>query len=312
MEKLPPGENVVWTDPGDVGSLDFTYGVGGNDEQPQAPFTFLEEDLSGSNPKVFVKDANGRKWNVKWGKEAHPDVFGTRMAWACGFVTQPEYFIAQGQITGVNTGLKRAGSEIHRDGSFSAARFQLRTDSPKFLKDAGWSWVNSPFRGTPQLHGLKVLMMLLSDWDNKDARDEARDSNLAVFEEPGQYGPRYLYFIADWGGAMGKWGKVISRDKWDAKGFAEQTPDFVKGSHAGIVDWGYVGQRTEDQVHDIRVSDVAWLLRYLGRITDDQLRAGLAASGATPEEVDSFTASLRNRIQQLQRIAGATPPTATQ
>ncbi len=303
MEKFAPGENVLWTDPGDVASLDFVYGVGGKDMAPQAPFVFIQEDFSGSNPKVFVKDANNRKWSVKWSKEAHSDVFSSRMAWACGFVAQPEYYVAQGQIQGIDKPLKRAASEIHRDGYFTAARFQFRSDDPRFLTDAGWSWVNNPFRGLPQMQALKVLMMLVSDWDNKDARDRDRDSNLAIFQAQGPDGPRYLYFVADWGGSMGKWGDVATRDKWDAKGFAAQTRDFVKGVHKGNVEWGFQGQRTEDQVRNIRVSDVQWLLQYLGRVTDDQLRKGLEASGATPDEVETFTASLRDRISQLQRLA---------
>ncbi len=303
MEKFAPGENVLWTDPGDVASLDFVNGVGGKDMAPQSPFVFIQEDFSGSNPKVFVKDANNRKWSVKWSKEAHSDVFSSRMAWACGFVAQPEYYVAQGQIQGIDKSLKRAASVIHGDGNFTSARFQFRSDDPKFLTDAGWSWVNNPFRGSPQVHGLKILMMLVSDWDNKDARDRDRDSNLAIFQAQGQDGPRYLYFVADWGGSMGKWGGVAGRDKWDAKGFAEQTREFVKGVHKGNVEFGYTGQRTEDQVRDIRVSDVQWLLQYLGRVTDDQLRQGLQASGATPDEVESFTASLRARISQLQQVA---------
>jgi hypothetical protein len=307
MEKLPAGENILWRDPGQVSMLDLAYGVGGRDLEPKPPFLFVKEDLSGSNPKVLVKDGKDRKWSVKWSEEAHSDVFGSRMAWACGFVAQPEYYVAEGQIRGIDKGLKRAGSVIHGDGYFKSARFQLRNDDPKFLKDAGWSWVNSPFRGSPHVQGLKVLMMLLSDWDNKDARDQDRDSNLAVFQEQGPNGPRYLYFIADWGGSMGKWGGVAGRDKWDAKGFATQTADFVKGVHNGLVEWGYTGQRTEDQVRDIRVSDVQWLLKYLGRITDDQIRSALQASGATPEEVGSFARSLRDRIIQMQRAAGIAP-----
>lgn len=303
FEKFAPGENILWRDPGAIETLDFVHGVGGAEGAPQPPFFFIKEDLSGSNPKILVKDANDRKWSIKWGKEAHSDTFGTRMAWACGFISEPEYFVASGQIRGITGHLKRAVSVIEGDGYFTAGRFQLRSDSPRFLKDVGWSWINNPFRGTPQVHGLKVLMMLLSDWDNKDARDENRDSNLAIFQQQGEKGPQYLYFVADWGGSMGRWGKYATRDKWDAKGFAEQTPDFVKGVHNGMVEWGYVGQRTGDQVRDIRVTDVQWLLQYLGRITDEQIRAGLEASGATPWETDSFALSLRQRIRELQNIA---------
>jgi hypothetical protein len=304
LEKLPPGENILWIDPGDVASLDFAYGAGGQEMEPRPPFFFIEEDMSGSNPKILVKDGKDRKWSVKWSKEAHSDVFASRIAWACGYITQPEYFVGHGQIRGIDKPLKRAGSEIQGDGYFANARFQLRSNEPRFMKDAGWSWVNNPFRGSPQLNGLKIVMMLVSDWDNKDARDADRDSNLAIFQEQGADRPRYLFFVADWGGSMGKWGKVESRSKWDAKGFYDQTPDFVKGVHDGVVSWGYVGQRTHDQIRDIRVSDVQWLMQYLGRITDDQIRRGLASSGATPEELESFAASLRNRIRQLQRVAG--------
>ena len=79
----------------------------------------------------------------------------------------------------------------------------------------------------------------------------------------------------------------------------------MTGVAGGFVQFGYTGQRTADARSGIRVEDVAWLCRYLGRVTDDQLRAALTASGATPEETASFTASLRDRIQQLQRASGS-------
>jgi len=212
------------------------------------------------------------------------------------------YYVARGQIRGIDKPLKRAASEIHGDGYFESARFQLRSSDPKFLEGAGWSWVNNPFRGSPQVHGLKIVMMLVSDWDNKDARDEGRDSNLAIFQEQTPTGLRYRYFVADWGGSMGKWGNMASRSKWDAEGFSAQTPSFVHGRE-GALEWGYTGQRTEDQVRGVRVSDIQWLLKYLGRVTDDQIRAGLVSCGATPEEIELFTRSLRDRIGQLQRAA---------
>ena len=46
----------------------------------------------------------------------------------------------------------------------------------------GWAWHDNPFVGTPELNGLKILMMLMSNWDNKDVRDVARGSNTAIFE----------------------------------------------------------------------------------------------------------------------------------
>ena len=48
-------------------------------------------------------------------------------------------------------------------------------------------------------------MMLLSNWDDKDIRDaHRRGTNTAIYRD----GNRYLFFIDDWGGSMGHWGKL--------------------------------------------------------------------------------------------------------
>src|SRR5579884_1089085 len=74
--------DVLWQDPGDVAALNMGDGVGGAEGAPVPPFQFIEEDMSASNPKVMVRDARGRKWNVKWGDEARPEVFASRVVWA--------------------------------------------------------------------------------------------------------------------------------------------------------------------------------------------------------------------------------------
>lgn len=310
LKNLPAGENILWQDPGNVETLDFVEGVGGRAAEPQGPFQFMEEELAGTNPKVKLKDSRGAVWSVKWGEEAKPSVFATRLVWACGYVVETEYLINRGQILGAH-GLKRAGAMIQGDGFFSDGRFQLRSDHPKFLADHNWTWNSNPFIGTPQLNGLKILVMLLSNWDTKDARDltgsgpaGTADSNLAIFEDSGQTGPRYLYFVSDWGASLGKWGGLPGgRSKWDCKSYAAQTQDFVQGTDNGIVRWGYSGKHSDDITKGIRVTDLQWLLQYLGRVTDNQLRRGLAASGAPPEHMDCYLRAIRQRINQLQAVA---------
>ena len=130
----------------------------------------MDEDLSGTDAKVKVKDANDRSWVVKLGHEARPDTFCTRLAWALGYYVEPNYIVADGVIEGVKN-LQRARKEIEPDGRFQNGRFQLRTSAPKYLRSVDWSWDENPFLGTPELGGLKVVMMLLSNWDNKDNRD---------------------------------------------------------------------------------------------------------------------------------------------
>jgi hypothetical protein len=295
---------VVWHQPPRISELDFVGGPGGRENAPRPPFTFVEEDKGGSNPKIEVTDANGRHWGVKWGTEVNAETFATRLAWAAGYFVEPAYFVPRGRILGVSRDqLDRAKKYVESDGTFSDARFELKVDVLKKLKDEeGWAWNRNPFVGTPELNGLKIVMMLLSNWDSKDVRDVGRGSNTAVYFVQTRAGVEARYLITDWGGSMGKWGNYFSREKWDAEGFAKQTPDFVKGVENGYVRWGYTGQRTDDVREGIRVSDVHWLMRSVGRITDAQIRDGLRASGATPAETETFARSLRARIEALRRL----------
>jgi hypothetical protein len=289
------GENILWRDPGDVAALDFEYGSGGIHRQPQPPFQFVDEDMSGTNPKINVTDSRGMNWNVKWGEEASPSTFCTRLVWACGYFVQPEYFQREGRIDGVH-GLKRARSRVAKDGSFENARFQLRSDWPQYIYGEHWKWTENPFIGTHEFQGLKILVLLVSNWDPKEA-------NLSIFEDNNGGGLRYLYADDDWGASLGKWGGRISRSKWDCKGFTKETSNFVTVAEDGSLRWGFRGKNDRDIRFDITVDDVRWLLRYLGRVTDKQILAGLTASGADPENVNCFASALRMRIEQLQRLA---------
>jgi hypothetical protein len=302
---IPSNEivTIVWQDPGAVEKLDFVGGPGGRRMVPAPPFTFLEESTSGTNPKIKVKDAQGTTWHVKWGSEVNAEVFATRLAWAAGYFVDPSYFVARGKIIGAQ-GLKRAKKYVNADGSFTDARFERREDKKAKVYDdkKGWMWEQNPLTGTRELNGLKIVMMLTSNWDNKDVRDVSRGSNTAILEIQRNNRTERRYMVTDWGGSMGKWGGVMSREKWDAKGYEKQTQDFIKGVERGFVEFGYSGQHSGDFKQGIRVSDVKWLNGYIGRITDQQLRDGLRASGATPEEVEILTRSIRIRINQLGRL----------
>jgi len=297
----PAVKPVIWRDPGAVEKLDFSGGPGGRKHAPKPPFAFLEEILSGSNPKVRVVDADGVKWSVKFGPEVHAEIFASRLAWATGYFVEAEYFVASGVIDDLGA-LKRAKGYIKPDGSFANARFQRhREKGVKSLEGPdSWTWLQNPFVGTKELNGLKAIMMLVSNWDNKDARDLKRGSNTAIFRYPLDGGKEDRYLVTDWGGSMGKWGGYLGRGKWDCQGFSKQTPDFVKGIRGDYFVWGYTGQHTNDFTNDISISDMRWLIQYLGAITDEQLRDGLKASGASPDEINCFAHAIRERINQIK------------
>jgi hypothetical protein len=308
-------ETLLWRDPGRVEDRDLRYGPGGDKIEPRAPFTFEKESFAGQSPKVQVKDANGRKWMVKFGDEAQADTFCSRLAWAVGYFAEPNYYL-HGEIIEGAHGLRRAKAFIDKDGRATGGRFQLRSQDPEYMDGYSWSWTRNPFVGTPQLNGLKILMMLVSNWDDKDIHENNEKgvvlgyhaivswmrpgSNNAIYRE----GNRYLFFIDDWGASMGRWGSSLERDKWDCEGFTDQNRQFVRHGGDGRIQWGYQGINTQRIAAEIGVADVQWLLKYLGRVTDGQLEAGLLASGASPDEAACYTEALRTRIGELEEAGG--------
>ena len=294
-----PMAPTIWHDPGAVETLDLVNGPGGKKHTPKPPFTFVEEDKGGTNPKVKVTDAAGQTWGVKWGSEIHSEVFASRLVWAAGYYVESAYFVRAGRIQGVGK-LTRAKKYVTSDGSFSNARFELKEKGiTKQTDKESWRWDKNPFFGTRELNGLRIMVMLTSNWDPKDQRDD--ESNTAIYTK--RKTGEVTYVMSDWGATMGKWGGVFSREKWDCDGFSSQSRKFVTGVEGGLVRFGYDGKREHDIRDDIRVSDVRWLLGHVGRVSDAQIRAGLAASGANTEEIDCFTMALRERINQLKNAA---------
>ena len=294
----------LWRDPGAVTLADLRFGPGGEDGAPMPPFVFVQEHFEGSQPCVAVRDGRQRLWRVKWGHEVRPESFAVRFAHGCGYFAEVTHFVEEGTIEGA-TGLTRARECIGDDCRFREARFELEDPDTRMLfGEHSWSWDDNPFLGTPQLSGLKIVVMLLSNWDTKDRRDVARGSNTAIFEHRVRpFGREARYLITDWGGAMGKWGaNIVSRGRWDPDGFEAQTPHFVTGVKDGIVQFGYVGQRTADVAYDIAVEHVAWFHDVARRLTNDHLRAGLLASGATGDEAARFASALLERIRQLGAV----------
>lgn len=294
---------VIWRDPGRVERLDLHAGPAGPDGDPASPFTFIEEHLTGSRPCVSVRDRRGRKWRVKWGNEVQVEALATRLAWAAGYFVETTCYVREGRIVDV-PGLQRAAANVDQEGWFRDARFELdEEDVIKHFDEHSWAWNDNPFVGTRELNGLKIVMMWLSNWDAKDVRDVARGSNTAVFEYPIGNGVREArYLIIDWGGALGRWGSVVRRGRWDCDGFAAETDALVRDVVEDQVRFGYSGQRTADIAEGIRISDVEWLLGRLGRLSDPQIAAAVAASGGSPGEIACFTRALRARLEKLAEV----------
>jgi hypothetical protein len=299
--RLGATRHRIWREPTEDDVTDLRFGPGGRDGVPVPPFRYVEEHLAGSQPCVAVRDARDRLWRVKWGYEAKPEAFAVRFASALGYFAEITHYVASGTIEGA-TALSRARNCVAEDGTFSDARFELEDRSVRMLFDEhSWSWDDNPFVGTPQLSGLKIVNMLLSNWDTKDRRDVSRGSNTAIFEHRvARWGWEARYLITDWGGAMGKWGSnVVSRGRWDVEGFEAQTQTFVTDVRDGFVCFAYQGQRTSEIARGITLEDAAWFYDIARRLSEPALRDGLRACGATEEEAVRFARALHDRIRQI-------------
>jgi hypothetical protein len=297
----------IWHEPAEADVADLRFGPGGASGVPRPPFTFAEEHLTGSQPCVAVDDALGRRWRVKWGAEARPESFAVRFAWGCGYFAEVTHYVAHGRIVGASA-LTRARDCIAEDGTFTEARFELEDRDVRMLfNEHSWSWNDNPFLGTPQLSGLKMVAMILSNWDTKDRRDVSRGSNTAIFEyRTSRWGREARYLVTDWGGAMGKWGSnVVSRGRWDVDGFEAQTQRFVTDVRDGYVCFAYQGQRTAEIARGITTEHASWFYRSARRLSEEALRGGLLACGATEEEATRFARALRERIRQVGEAASA-------
>jgi hypothetical protein len=228
------------------------------------------------------------------------ETFASRLAWAAGYHVEPVYYVRRGRILRTRD-LGRADRYINKRGYFRDARFEFIDPTKKYLQTQSWTWEKNPFAGTPQLNGLKILMMLTSNWDNKDARE--RDGNTAIVRQASARGNRTMFLVTDWGASMGKWGNFFTREKWDCDGYSKQTSSFVKEVEDGEVKFGFNGKHDDEFKDEIGVRDVRWIMRYLGRVRDSQIRSALRASGASRHEEQCFARAMRRRLNQLRQAA---------
>lgn len=299
-------EHLIWKKPASAARI-LRNGPDGVDRRPRPPLRFLEEDLGGTNAKVRLADATGAEWIAKWAEEVHSETFASRLAAAAGYFVRTAYFVPRGKIAGCKD-LGRAQNAIDDDGEFESAVFKRIAKGEPYMEGHNWGWGYNPFLdtadGVRKLNGLKAMLMLVSNWDAKDARNVDAGPNTAIYEVKRRSRVEYRYAFDDWGGSMGRWGNAFTRSKWDPAGFDLQTKDFIRGlDDDGFIEWGYSGKNVDDVKHGITPSDIAWLLEQIGAVKQPDFEAGLRDAGAGVEETALFASSLCSRLAQMEQIA---------
>ena len=299
----------IWHDPGNIASLDLFFGQGGEKGMPAAPFVFESEDMNGTNPKFDVRDANDKKWRVKLGEEARPEVVASRLLWATGYYVNDDYVLTTADIQGMHI---RRGASLVKDGRIAEARFARK---PKGQKKIGiWKWKDNPFTGSREFNGFRVMMALMNSWDLKD-------ENNAVFEDSrtGQD----LFLMSDVGATFGtnglSWTHARSKgnvESFKGSKFIEKTTDTTvsfgtpKPPIARLIEAAGIGE-AKDYVNrvgmewigkDIPRQDARWIGSLLKQLSHQQLVDAFRAGHFPPDQIDAYVELVESRIQELSSL----------
>lgn len=313
-QKIDQGsaEPVLWRDPGAIHARDLRFGPGAAHLAPVGPFTFVEEDKSGESPKFEVTDARGTKWVVKLGPEAQAETFATRLVWSVGYFVEESYYFPRTRIRGL-TKLSRGMDYVGRRGLVRGARFEPRRSHIE--RGPTWDWNDNPFSGTQELSGLKILMILLNNYDAR------KENNRVLYAlEPGN-GPSARYAVTDLGATLGRAGGLGGkRSKNNLHDFLSTR--FVLGVHDdGAVQFDYDTRPTrlghfaifhvpyyrgevkkEKAMRGIPVEHARWVGSLLSQLSDKQLREAFNAGGYSRSLTNGYVTALRQRIQHLARL----------
>jgi hypothetical protein len=307
-EITQPVLTQLWREPKDIRSENLFYGAGGETHEPHGPFTFLKEDLKGTNPKYDVRDQDGVKWKIKLGAEARPETVASRFVWAVGYNVDEDYFLPEVRVTGLPAHLHRGQNLIGDGGVMHNVRLK-REDREK--KEGNWRWRDNPFTGTRELDGLRVIMAVLNNWDLKDENNAIRDEKRDDVNER-------IYEVSDLGASFGTTGRLLSHTKSKgnlraytrSKFIRKEGPEFVSFSvpsrptfwilfdpheFFGRMRLRWIGR-------DIPRLDARWIGNMLGQLSRRQIRDAFRAGGYQGAELDGFSSDFEQRIAELKKL----------
>ena len=276
-KKQYSGTPVLWKQPDDIATRNLLLGAGGESMKPDIrQVTFIEQKQGGYSTKYRVKDAAGNEWIAKIGKEAQPDTSANRLLWALGYETEIAYLIPHLKIEG--------------KGEFDNVRLEAR---PADVKRTGnWKWDDNPFKGKSVLNGLKIMMLMINNWDMKDENNEILASRNGSDGE-------LRYIISDLGGSFGKTGGVISRSRNKPSDYVKA--EFIEKVKGDTIDFKYDG-KNKKLFENLSVSDARWLSNLLGQLTDEQIKDAFRAANYSAEQVDELSQAFRERINDLANV----------
>lgn len=301
---------LLWSEPADIVYRDLYFGPGGEAHQPHGPYTFIKEDMDGSNPKFSVRDRDGVKWKVKLGTEAKPETVATRLVWAAGYFVNEDYFLSAFRVDDMPR-LRRRGANRFIEPGGVMRNVRLKREPEDEKKIGTWSWRDDAFSSSREWNGLRVMMALINNWD-------LENKNNSVYEEKKAGQRERIYMVSDLGASFGTaW---LDRTHTKSKGNLEwyQRTRFITRIRQNSVDFEdprrpalivlanphefftRLGIRWIGR--DVPRDDARWMGGLLARLSEGQIRDAFRAAGYSPEEIDGFAAVVKNRIAELNEL----------
>jgi hypothetical protein len=201
--------------------------------------------------------------------------------WALGYETEIAYLVPKATIEG--------------KGDFENVRLEAR---PANVKRAGnWMWESNPFLDKPEFRALKILMVMINNWDMKDDNNEI----LAERGDTDTTGEGELrYIISDLGATFGKTGGAISRSRNKPSDYVKAK--FIEKVNGDVIDFNY-GGKNKKLFENLTVADAQWLSNLLKRLSDDQIKDAFRAANYSTEDVDLLAGAFRERINALAKVS---------
>lgn len=270
------GTPVMWHEI-DVASVNTLAGPGGEEMRPDlSKIEFIRQETGGYSTKYRIRDGAGKVWVAKVGAEAQSETAAVRLLSALGYHTEINYLVPQLTIPG--------------KGDFKNVRLEARPDDVERVDR--WRWKESPFKGTREMQGLKIMMAFFNNWDMKD------DNNVIL-----KKGDQLHYVISDLGVSFGRTGKnslplfwIMGRSRNEPTEYAET--DFIRDVKSGKIKFEFNG-KNRDLLKDITSDDARWLVERLNRLTDAQIEDAFRAANYSQEDIDLLTSSVKRRIRSL-------------
>jgi hypothetical protein len=267
----------LWRNPTDLAQRDLRWGAGrpADAPSPTAVYTVVKRDDTGFSPGYDVVGPDKRKWSIKVGKEAQPEIVLSRILWALGYYQPETYYVKGWQLQG----------EWSYEGQ--PARFRLQSDHKS---DGEWKWVDNPFAGTTPMHGLIAINLLFNNWDLKTS-----NNRIYTLEDP-KAEPTRRYVVQDLGASLGRprvFPAIGTRN--DLEDF-ETTP-FIKEVRGSEVVLNYRGRHGEI-LDRLNVDDLIWACELLNRLSDAQFDQAFRAAEYPLDVRRRYIKKIRAKIHE--------------